>query len=101
MAGSEEYDEEYDEEEELYESDDEEEAVGTVGSRVVSKEPDAQEWVGLKGFPASVQSDLFAQMSKLRDQKKSEVRRPERQAIVGCVQLVGYRDCDRRTHSAE
>lgn len=75
MAGSEEYDEEYDEEEELYESDDdEEEAVGNgVRSRTAHKEPAAQEWVGLKGFPASVQSDLFAQMSKLRDQKKSEL----------------------------
>lgn len=94
MAGSEEYDEEYDEEEELYESDDdEEEAVGNgVRSRTAHKEPAAQEWVGLKGFPASVQSDLFAQMSKLRDQKKSEVRRPEQQAIVAALCAIdGYR----------
>jgi hypothetical protein len=89
MAGSEEYDEEYDEEEELYESDDDEEAVGSgVGSRTVQKEPDAQEWVGIKSFPASVQSDLFAQLSKLRDQKMSEVRRPEQQAIVAALCAV-------------
>lgn len=80
MAGSEdEYDEEYDEEEELYESEDEEDVNAATGSRNVSSrvatmEPEAQEWVGLKSFPTSVQSVLFDQLSKLRDQKKREVR---------------------------
>lgn len=79
MAGSEdEYDEEYDEEEELYESEDEEDVNAATGSRNVSSrvatmEPEAQEWVGLKSFPTSVQSVLFDQLSKLRDQKKREL----------------------------